>query len=120
MGTSQRRNDKMAPPHPTAESNHVPSPGNAFLPTNSTVPPMRMPYLEFVYRIVANMDETKVSEIRNVDGTPLTRLILPIKDGLVEGPRIKGVIVENSGADWAEVPDPDKVSHSQDAVSWRC
>lgn len=63
--------------------------------------------MEFVYRIVANMDPN-ISQINNIDGTGLSRLILPIKDGLVEGPQIKGVIVEKSGADWAEVPDPEK------------
>jgi uncharacterized protein DUF3237 len=98
----------MPDSHPSGKPEHVPSPGNSFLPAELAIPPMRRPHLEFVYRIVANMDPN-ISRIDNIDGTGLTRLILPIKDGLVEGPQIKGVIVENSGADWAEVPDPDKV-----------
>ncbi|KAM0276603.1 hypothetical protein ACHAQH_006560 [Verticillium albo-atrum] len=98
----------MVPQPPTAGARHVPSPGNSFAAQDPVAQPMRMPHLEFVYRIVANMDQAKVSEIKNIDGAGLTRLILLIKDGIVEGPRIKGVIVEDSGADWAEVPNPDK------------
>ncbi|EEY19600.1 conserved hypothetical protein [Verticillium alfalfae VaMs.102] len=99
----------MAPPTTSANARHVSSPGNPFAAQEAAVPPMRMPHLEFVYRIVANMDQTKVSEIRNIDGAGLIRLILPIKDGVIDGPRIKGVIVEDSGADWAEIPNPDKI-----------
>lgn len=96
--------DESAPSKPA----HVSSPGNSFLRADLTIPAMRRPHLEFVYRIVANMDSS-VSQIANIDGTGHSRLILPIKNGLVEGPGIRGVIVENSGADWAEVPDPEKV-----------
>ncbi|KAM5354095.1 hypothetical protein ACJ41O_000745 [Fusarium nematophilum] len=69
---------------------------------------MRMPHLEFVYRIVADMDKEGISSIPGVDSTSVTRLVLPIRGGSVNGPRIKGVIVERSGADWAEVINPDK------------
>lgn len=90
------------------KSEHIPSPGNDFSPAGLAVPPMRMPHLDFVYRIVCDMDPT-VSEIRNAGGTGSTRLVLPILRGTVRGPRIKGEIVERSGADWAERIRPDKV-----------
>ncbi|OLN87604.1 UPF0311 protein-like protein 2 [Colletotrichum chlorophyti] len=69
---------------------------------------MRMPHLDFIYRIVCDMDPG-VSEIRNVDNTGVARLVLPILGGSVKGPRIEGKIVERSGADWAERLNPDKV-----------
>lgn len=81
-----------------------PSPGNVFGDDA-----MYMPHLEFVYRIVVDMDKD-VSEIPNVNNTGVTRLVLPIRGGTVDGPDIKGVIVERSGADWAEMIDPNKVS----------
>lgn len=77
---------------------HSPSPGNGF---SSGEPPMRMPHLEFIYRIVADMDPNS-SSIPNVHGTGLSRLILPIVGGTVHGPHITGEIVKNSGADWAQ------------------
>ena len=39
-------------------------------------------------------------------------MVLPIEGGTVHGPGIKGVIVHKSGADWAEVMNPKKVSVS--------
>ncbi|KAH7137322.1 hypothetical protein B0J13DRAFT_609391 [Dactylonectria estremocensis] len=87
---------------------HVPSPGNAHNPPGSDVPAMRMPHLDLVYRIVADMDADGISEIPGVDGTSVARVVLPIRGGTVCGPRIKGVIVERSGADWAQVVDPRK------------
>ncbi|KAF0318177.1 hypothetical protein GQ607_014545 [Colletotrichum asianum] len=90
------------------DSAHTPSPGNAFTPSGVDVPPMRMPHLDFIYRIVCDMDPS-VSEIRNVDNTGTTRLVLPILSGSVKGPRIEGKIVERSGADWAEQVSPGKV-----------
>ncbi|KAL0934651.1 uncharacterized protein CTRU02_211450 [Colletotrichum truncatum] len=94
----------------TAEKafSHTPSPGNKFSPSWVDVPPMRLPHLDFIYRIVCDMDPD-VSEIRNVNNTGVTRLVLPILRGSVEGPRIKGSIVERSGADWAEQVSPGKV-----------
>lgn len=77
---------------------HTPSPGNEF---SSGEPPMRMPHLEFIYRIVADMSPNSFS-IPNVHGTGISRLILPIIGGTVRGPRIIGEIVKNSGADWAQ------------------
>lgn len=97
----------MASHHP----HHVASPGNAYCPSGSgsAVPSMRMPHLDFVYRIVAEMDAEGISKIRGVNGTSATRVVLPILRGKVSGPRIQGVIVERSGADWAEVFGTDKV-----------
>lgn len=91
----------------TPHHQRIPSPGNAL--SGNAVPTMYMPHLEFVYRIVADMDKEGVSEIPNVDSTKVTRIVLPIRSGTVDGPDIKGVIVERSGADWAEIIDPDKV-----------
>ncbi|UQC90402.1 uncharacterized protein CLUP02_15932 [Colletotrichum lupini] len=92
---------------PARSSDHAPSPGNAFSPSGVAVPSMRMPHLDFIYRIVCDMDPN-VSEIANVDNTGVTRLVLPILSGSVKGPRITGKIVERSGADWAERIRPDK------------
>lgn len=66
--------------------------------------------MEFVYRIVADMDSEGISEIPGVDGTSVSRIVLPIQGGSVSGPRIQGVIVEKSGADWAQVVNPQKAS----------
>ncbi|KAF4449510.1 hypothetical protein F53441_7246 [Fusarium austroafricanum] len=86
---------------------HVPSPGNDF--SNSEgIPRMRMPHLEFIYRIVAEMDKGGVTEIKGVDGTAKSRVVLPIQGGYVAGPQIRGIIVEKSGADWAEIINPHK------------
>ncbi|OHF00183.1 hypothetical protein CORC01_04591 [Colletotrichum orchidophilum] len=93
---------------PATSSDHVPSPGNAFSPSGVAVPPMRMPHLDFIYRIVCDMDPN-VSEIANIDNTGVTRLVLPILSGSVKGPRVAGKIVERSGADWAERISPDKL-----------
>ncbi|KAM0552439.1 hypothetical protein ACHAPJ_008000 [Fusarium lateritium] len=95
----------------TQADGHVPSPGNTFSPSETDVPKMRTPHLEFIYRIVAEMDEGGVSEIKGVDSTSVTRVVLPIQGGTVNGPQIKGVIVEKSGADWAEVINPNKASN---------
>lgn len=78
---------------------HTPSPGNAF---STGEPPMRTPHLEFLYRIVAHMGPGPLSVIPNVHGTGITRLVLPIAGGTVRGPRVRGEIVRDSGADWAQ------------------
>ncbi|KAK2035600.1 hypothetical protein LX32DRAFT_633353 [Colletotrichum zoysiae] len=65
------------------------------------MPQMRMPHLDFVYRIVCDMDPSSY-EISNVDSSSITRLVLPILGGSVKGPRIQGKIVERSGADWLQ------------------
>lgn len=85
--------------------NHTPSPGNDF---TSGEPPMRRPHLEFIYRIVAEMDPG-ASPIPNVHGSAVSRIVLPIAGGTVRGPQIKGEIVKNSGADWAQRIDSPKV-----------
>ncbi|CZS73520.1 unnamed protein product [Fusarium graminearum] len=84
---------------------HVPSPGNDYEPS---LPRMRMPHLEFIYRIVAKMDKSGVEAIEGVDSSDKSRLYLPIQGGSVHGPQIKGVILHKSGADWAEVLNPKK------------
>jgi hypothetical protein len=77
---------------------------------------MRMPHLEFIYRIVAEMDKGGVAPIEGVDSTEKTRLYLPIEGGTVHGPQIKGVIVHKSGADWAEVMNPKKVNNHSSTI----
>lgn len=69
---------------------------------------MRRPHLEFIYRIVAEMDPG-ASPIPNVHGSAVSRIVLPIAGGTVKGPQIKGEIVKNSGADWAQRIDSPKV-----------
>ncbi|KAK2011932.1 hypothetical protein LZ32DRAFT_692217 [Colletotrichum eremochloae] len=95
------------PPMPSNDPPHVPSPGNAFSPSGVDVPPMRMPHLNFVYRIVCDMDPNSY-EIPNVDSSGITRHVLPILGGSVKGPRIQGKIVERSGADWLQRIHPEK------------
>ena len=49
--------------------------------------------------------------IPNVQVTNISRLVLPIGAGTVSGPDIKGCIVPNSGADWAQlIGDEGKVT----------
>lgn len=83
---------------------------------------MRMPHLEFVYRIVALMDPGLTS-IPDVHNAGLSRLILPIAGGTVRGPKIRGEIVRNSGADWAQRISSSKVRRtslcSRPACGWR-
>lgn len=69
---------------------------------------MRRPHLEFIYRIVAEMDPG-ASPIPNVHGSAVSRIVLPIAGGTIKGPQIKGEIVKNSGADWAQRIDSPKV-----------
>ncbi|KAF5625929.1 hypothetical protein F25303_11240 [Fusarium sp. NRRL 25303] len=95
-------------------ASHVPSPGNDFSPSEADIPSMRMPHLEFIYRIVAEMDKEGVTEIAGIDGTSKSRVVLPIQGGQVNGPQIKGIIVDKSGADWAEVINPNKVNTMQE------
>lgn len=63
---------------------------------------MRMPHLEFIYRIVVSMDPTS-SLIPNIHNNGSSRLILPIAGGTVRGPLVNGEIVQNSGSDWAQI-----------------
>jgi len=86
---------------------HTPSPGNALYPD---LPPMRAPHLDFVYRLVAEMHPTSKYLIPNIQGTGISRNVLHIKSGTVKGPRINGVVVENSGADWAKRVHSKKAS----------
>lgn len=92
----------------STQTQHTPSPGEAH---SVGVHPMRMPHLEHMYRIVCQMTGNNTT-IANVQSTNISRLILPIAGGTVSGPNIKGTIVPNSGADWAQlVGDETKVPH---------
>lgn len=91
----------MASEHPT------PSPGEAF--SEPGVPPMNMPHLDFIYRIVCEMDP-QTTTIAGVQAAAVDRLVLPIAGGVVRGPRIRGTIVPNSGADWAQLVHGEKAS----------
>lgn len=68
--------------------------------------------MEFVYRLVANMDPANDYDIADIQGTGVTRSVAHIKSGTVKGPGIEGIVVENSGADWAERVHSQKVSSS--------
>jgi hypothetical protein len=61
---------------------------------------MRFPSLDFIYRL-----ECSMSPDEQVVGKPSSshqsRVILPISGGTVSGPKIAGIIVNASGADWA-------------------
>ena len=71
---------------------------------------MRAPCQEFVYRLVADMHPTKEYDIDNIQGTGVTRSVSHIKGGTVKGPGIEGIVVEDSGADWAERIHSNRVS----------
>ncbi|KAH6887439.1 hypothetical protein B0T10DRAFT_549481 [Thelonectria olida] len=88
------------------------SPGNELYPD---VPAMRVPHLEFVYRLVAKMHPVDNYDIENVQGTGVSRSIGHIQSGTVRGPAINGVVVENSGADWAERIHSKKIYYKLDA-----
>jgi len=64
------------------------------------LPSMRLPSLDFIYR-----SECTMSPDEQVVGKPTSshqsRVILPISGGTVSGPKIAGIIVNASGADWA-------------------
>lgn len=92
---------------PTLSTDHTPSPGNDLYPD---FPPMRAPHLEYVYRLVAKMHRTAGYEILQPQGVGVSRSIGHIQSGSVKGPKISGVVVENSGADWAERLHADHVS----------
>lgn len=89
-----------------ADSKHTASPGNEYYPE---MKPMRAPHLEFVYRLVASMHPTDKYVMSNIQGTGISRAVAHIQDGTVQGPRIKGIVVKNSGADWAQQVHSKKV-----------
>lgn len=68
--------------------------------------------MEFVYRLVAKMDPANDYDIADIQGTGVTRSVAHIQSGNVQGPGIEGIVVENSGADWAERVHSQKVSLS--------
>ena len=94
------------------------SPGNALYPE---VPSMKAPSLEFVYRLVAKMHPTDGYDISNVMGTGVSRSIGHIQSGTVKGPGIEGIVMENSGADWAQQIHSKKVSslHSNSTTRYQ-
>ncbi|KAF4548507.1 Hypothetical protein D9617_27g044740 [Elsinoe fawcettii] len=61
--------------------------------------PMRVPYMDFIYRMSAEMTETTQPVGAPFNGKQF-RLILPIQGGVVKGPNFNGEIVHLSGADW--------------------
>jgi hypothetical protein len=77
----------------------TPSPGENF---SQGIHPMRLPHLQFVYRIVCQMTG-KNTMIAGVQDTNVSRMVLPIAGGVVSGPNIRGIIMPNSGADWAQL-----------------
>ncbi|KAI5304960.1 hypothetical protein KEM56_005612 [Ascosphaera pollenicola] len=93
---------------------HTPSPGNAYYPDT---PPMRKPHLEFVYRLEADMAMGPNSgyEISKPNGGGTAWSVGNIQSGTVKGPGINGIVLPNSGADWAEELYCDKVFYRLNA-----
>ncbi|KAH7369571.1 hypothetical protein BKA65DRAFT_470827 [Rhexocercosporidium sp. MPI-PUGE-AT-0058] len=91
-----------------------PSPGNVLFPE---IPPMRAPYLEYVYRLQAVMESGPRAgyDIKKPYGGSTTRSVMNVVGGLVKGPGINGIVVPSSGADWAEELYCDKVYYRLDA-----
>jgi hypothetical protein len=81
----------------SSQEQKTPSPGNALY---QDLPPMYAPHMEFVYRMQAKLSAP--IDIANMQGTGLSRSIIPIVGGTVRGAQVNGVLVENSGADWAQ------------------
>lgn len=83
------------------------SPGNAHR-LNPDTPPMSTPNLSFLYRLECN-----VSVEEMVVGAPygagITRSIVNILDGSLDGPRIKGRVLPG-GADWMTTVEGTHVS----------
>ncbi|CAG7566047.1 unnamed protein product [Fusarium equiseti] len=94
------------------QTSFQPSPGNDLYPD---MPPMRAPCQEFVYRLVADMHPTKEYDMENIQGTGVSRSVSHIKGGTVKGPGIEGIVVEDSGADWAERIHSNKIYYKLDA-----
>ena len=88
-------------------SSTTPSPGEAY--SSPGVPPMTLPHLDFIYRIVCEMDPGTTT-IAGVQTAGVDRLVLPIASGVVRGPRVNGIVVPNSGADWAQLVHGEKAS----------
>ncbi|KAH7401388.1 hypothetical protein BKA66DRAFT_405119 [Pyrenochaeta sp. MPI-SDFR-AT-0127] len=86
------------------------SPGNGFTPQ---APPMRLPHLEHEYRLIADMGDEY--EIPKIHGTGLSRSVSTIAGGTIEGPRIKGKVLDNSGADWATRVHSEKIFYKLEA-----
>ncbi|PNS19642.1 hypothetical protein CAC42_7486 [Sphaceloma murrayae] len=63
---------------------------------------MKVPYLEFIYRMSADMAEETQPVGPPFNGKQ-SRIILPIQGGTVKGPGLNGVILNMSGADWGQV-----------------
>jgi hypothetical protein len=72
------------------------SPGGNFI---SLPFQMKVPHLDFLYRLSCEMSQDRHYVGAPFDGTQ-SRLILPIVGGVVKGPRISATIQHMSGADW--------------------
>lgn len=76
-----------------------PSPGNAFFPDG---PQMRLPSLEFIYRLECNTDKEDI-DIGAPHDSGVIRSVANIVRGSVKGPEIEGTILPLGGADWATI-----------------
>ncbi|KAF2151557.1 hypothetical protein K461DRAFT_321774 [Myriangium duriaei CBS 260.36] len=80
-------------------------------PRGSNIPAdLRLPALDFLYRLDCVMSDDQF-HINQPVGGQATRLVFPISGGTVQGPKISGVIVPNSGADWATTFHGGAVMH---------
>ena len=61
---------------------------------------MKVPHLDFIYRLSCNMAEDN-HLVGASFGASHSRVIMPIVDGDVKGPKISAKIERNSGADWS-------------------
>lgn len=70
--------------------------------------------MEFVYRLQAEMAEGPNSgyEVPKPNGGSTSWSVGNIASGTVKGPGINGIVLPNSGADWAEELFCDKVRFS--------
>jgi len=84
------------------------SPGNAYMPK---FPPMRLPSLDFIYRLECTMSPD-AQVVGKASSSHQSRVILPISGGSVSGPKITGIIVDASGADWATSLPNESVGRS--------
>lgn len=87
---------------------HTPSPGNYYA-MHADTPPMRRPFLDFIYRLECDIAEDEVN-VGAPHGSGVIRSIAPIVGGKVRGPRIEAEVLKLGGADWAEVFEGTHVS----------
>ena len=80
---------------------HTPSPGNDYI-INADTPPMRLPHLQFIYRMECEIDPQEIN-VGAPHNAGVIRSIAPIIGGAVRGPRIEAEVLKLGGADFAEV-----------------